>query len=264
MATGLTIEQAKNLMKKYLDAPMPTYPGVYYGTYGGSPDSHSNCTLFSQWFLKNYTVDSINVAQPSGKGYKMVENFVNANQGKFTISNTPKAFSLFSITGPNSNYGTKKEGHTGIVLGIDGNNVITGEANYGFKYGGLDGAYPNIGTIVKIRSLSTFNSSTGVTFVDLNNYLVDELKNVNGLVQEDKGEEEDMTEFAFKYGTAMFYVHGTTMKVLTDPAQWSVLQAVYSQVAERKTGKAQKIKIFDWTDNKPTYEAYKKICDFKG
>ncbi|OFI48519.1 hypothetical protein BG261_06375 [Floricoccus tropicus] len=75
--------------------------------------------------------------------------------------------------------------------------------------------------------------------------------------------EIDMTEFAFKQGSAIYYVHGTTMKVLTDPAQWSVLQAVYSQVAEQKTGKAQKIKIFDWTNNDATANAYKRICDFK-
>ena len=177
MATGLTVAQAKGIMNKYLAAPLPTYPGIYNGTYGGSPVAHSNCTLFSQWFLKTYTTSNVNLAIPSGNGKQMAQNFVNANSGKFSISGTPKAFSLFSISGNNSQYGTYDAGHTGIVLGIDGNNVITGEANYGFNYGGLDGAYPNIGTIVKIRPLSTFNSSTGVTFVYLDNYLVNELEN---------------------------------------------------------------------------------------
>lgn len=50
MATGLTKNQAKTFMQKYLDTNLPSYPGVYYGTYGGSPSSHSNCTLFTTWF----------------------------------------------------------------------------------------------------------------------------------------------------------------------------------------------------------------------
>src|SRR5574337_1182772 len=190
MGSGLTKNKSKDLMNKYLSTSLPSYPWVWYGTLGGSPSAHSNCTLFSQWFLKNYTNDSVRLAMPSGNGYEMVDKFIAANGGKFSKSGTPQAFSLFSISPNNGNYVTYEAGHTGIVLGIDGNTVITGEANYGAPYGGLDARYPNNGTVVMTRSLSTFNSSTGVTFVNLNNYLVDELKNTdNG---NNNTEEEDM------------------------------------------------------------------------
>ncbi len=190
MVSGLTKNKSKDLMNKYLSTSLPSDPGIWYGTLGGSPSAHSNCTLFSQWFLKNYTRDDVHLAMPSGNGFEMVDKFIGANGGKFSKSGTPQAFSLFSISPNNGNYGTYGAGHTGIVLGIDGNTVITGEANYGAPYGGLDARYPNNGTVVMTRSLSTFNSSTGVTFVNLNNYLVDELKNTdNG---NNNTEEEDM------------------------------------------------------------------------
>ena len=32
MATGLTKNQAKTFMQKYLDTNLPSYPGVYYHT----------------------------------------------------------------------------------------------------------------------------------------------------------------------------------------------------------------------------------------
>ena len=178
--SGLTINEAKELMKKYLSADLPSYPGTYYGTYGGSPNAHSNCTLFSQWFLKNYTNDDISLAQPSGFGKEMVQFLVNTNKNKLSVSNSPTAFSVFSISGNNGYYYTGDAGHTGIVLGIQGNTIITGEANYGAPYGGLDAVYPNHGVVVRTYSANVFNSTTGVTFVDLNKYIVDGLKNKKG------------------------------------------------------------------------------------
>ena len=70
MATGLTKNQAKTFMQKYLDTNLPSYPGVYFGTYGGSPSSHSNCTLFTTWFLKNCT--NLTLPTQSGNGYQTV------------------------------------------------------------------------------------------------------------------------------------------------------------------------------------------------
>ncbi|MDB7694031.1 CHAP domain-containing protein [Enterococcus faecalis] len=185
MATGLTKNQAKTFMQKYLDTNLPSYPGVYYGTYGGSPSSHSNCTLFTTWFLKNCT--NLTLPTQSGNGYQTVDFVLNANKGKLVKSNIPKAFSLFSITPWNNNYYTQGAGHTGIVLGIDGNTVITGEANFGSTFGGLDGVYPNNGTVVTTHPLSTFNSLTGVTFIDLSRYYTGWNPNQN---TKPEGEEE--------------------------------------------------------------------------
>ena len=209
MGSGLTKNKSKDLMNKYLSTSLPSYPWVWYGTLGGSPSAHSNCTLFSQWFLKNYTNDSVRLAMPSGNGYEMVDKFIAANGGKFSKSGTPQAFSLFSISPNNGNYGTYGAGHTGIVLGIDGNTVITGEANYGAPYGGLDARYPNNGTVVMTRSLSTFNSSTGITFVNLNNYLVDELKNTDN---DNKKGEKKMYLIQTKDTGHFFVTDGVTIR----------------------------------------------------
>ena len=184
MVSGLTKNESKDLMNKYLSTPLPMSPGTWYGTMGGWPDAHSNCTLFSQWFLKNYTKGNVSLAMPSGYGYEIVDKFIAVNGGKFSKSGTPQAISLFSISPNNGTYGTEFAGHTGIVLGIDGDTVITGEANYGAPYGGLDADHSKNGTVVMSRSLSTFNSSTGVTFVHLETTLDDNDKK--------KEEEEEM------------------------------------------------------------------------
>lgn len=77
-------------------------------------------------------------------------------------------------------------------------------------------------------------------------------------------EDEDMTEFAILYGTGVYYVCGTTMRPLTTGTEWSVLQAVYSQVQEHKTGTPKGIKVMDWRDKnaQATFDAYKRICNF--
>lgn len=234
MGSGLTKNKSKDLMNKYLSTSLPSDPGVWYGTLGGSPSAHSNCTLFSQWFLKNYTKGDVQLAMPSGNGFEMVDKFIAANGGKFSKSGTPQAFSLFSISPNNGNYGTYDAGHTGIVLGIDGNTVITGEANYGAPYDGLEAPYPNNGTVVMTRSLSTFNSSTGVTFVNLNNYLVDELKdsdngsnNTNNDNQ--KGEKKMMISFNYK-GVGYSAIDGV-MIAFTDLKYWAAVANTAKQNA---------------------------------
>ncbi|MGC6770259.1 glycoside hydrolase family protein, partial [Enterococcus sp. LJL51] len=84
--------------------------------------------------------------------------------------------------------------------------------------------------------------------------------NETGTETENKNQgEDDMTEFVILYGTGVFYVCGTKMKLLTQ-TEWSVLRSVYNQVTAHKTGKAQDIKIMDWKNNKATFDAYVGIC----
>ncbi|OFI48270.1 hypothetical protein BG261_08275 [Floricoccus tropicus] len=227
MATGFTIAQAKSLMTMYLNSPISLdSSGNYHGTLPGSPEIHSNCTLFSTWFLLNYTTDNVRLAILSGNGNQMVEYFVNANIGKVSIRNTPVAFSLFSITANNGNYYTMNAGHTGIVLGIDGDTVITGEANYNAPFGGLDAPYPNNGTVVRTYPLSTFNSSTGVTFVDLNNYLKDELK----LIGREQIIEEEQDMFTFDCNGTVFLKQGDRAKWFNDSKKLAKLREEYKRV----------------------------------
>lgn len=216
MVSGLTKNESKDLMNKYLLTSLPSYPDTWYGTFGGSPVSHSNCTLFSQWFLKNYTKGDVQLAIPTGNGFEMVDKFLGANGGKFSKSGTPKAFSLFSISPNNGTYYTGTAGHTGIVLGIDGDTVITGEANFGAPYGGLNASYPNNGTVVRTYSLSKFNSSTGVTFVHLETSLDG---NSNG---NNKKGEKKMT-IAFNYNGAGYSAVDGVMIVFSEAKYWNAV-----------------------------------------
>lgn len=79
-------------------------------------------------------------------------------------------------------------------------------------------------------------------------------------VTETKIEEEDdldMTEFAFAYKSAIFYVTGSRMVVLQSGTEWVVLQSMYKQT---HNGKA--ITALDWSNNAPTAQAYFGICDY--
>lgn len=71
--------------------------------------------------------------------------------------------------------------------------------------------------------------------------------------------EEDytMTEFAFAYKGAMFYVVGSTMKALKNGTEWNVIQAMYKQ-----THGGRAIVAVDWSNNAPTANAYFSICGF--
>lgn len=75
--------------------------------------------------------------------------------------------------------------------------------------------------------------------------------------EQPKEEEYDMTEFAFAYGSAMYYVTGSRMVALQSSTEWSVIQAMYQQ-----THNGKKILGLDWTNNKPTAMAYFGICDY--
>lgn len=80
----------------------------------------------------------------------------------------------------------------------------------------------------------------------------------------EKMEEADMTEFAFAYGNAMYYVCGQKMRVLQSKEEWGVLQAMYHQVQCHLRGEDQARPIYavNWTDNPATFEAYCRICGY--
>ncbi|MDP9903205.1 phage tail tip lysozyme [Arthrobacter bambusae] len=94
-----------------------------YGQNGGPGscgDNHAeNCVSFSTYFLNKYTTFQ---QYPAGDGIDIASVVANATGKK--LSSTPTAYAVGS--GP----GTSSSGHTLVVLGVKGNSVIVGEANF--------------------------------------------------------------------------------------------------------------------------------------
>lgn len=73
--------------------------------------------------------------------------------------------------------------------------------------------------------------------------------------QQKSEEEEDMTEFAFAFKGAMYYVTGSRMVALASANEWAVVQSMYAQ-----THNGKGILALDWSGNDATADAYFNIC----
>lgn len=81
------------------------------------------CTALSGWFIMTFTsYDLKQNAGVSGDGANVVNNLSVANS--LSVSSTPTPWSIFS-------YSDGGAGHVGIVMGVDGDNIITLENNLG-------------------------------------------------------------------------------------------------------------------------------------
>ncbi|WP_156479228.1 phage tail tip lysozyme [Kocuria palustris] len=93
--------------------------------HGGGPGQCNgsyleNCTSFSWYFITKYTTYDRGYAP--GNGVDLAGS-VGAKIGKETTA-TPKAYSVFS------NGVGSSAGHTGVVLGVEGDKILIGEASY--------------------------------------------------------------------------------------------------------------------------------------
>ncbi|MEO5690996.1 MAG: CHAP domain-containing protein [Candidatus Saccharimonadales bacterium] len=114
---GLSEDQAKRFVINYgknIDGFSASTTGALWSMCQGSG---SNCVTFSYFFNKAFT--DLPVAMNDGNGNAIVKSL--AAKGVSTGSQ-PKVFSTFS----SSNGGA---GHTGIVLGIQGDTIITAHAS---------------------------------------------------------------------------------------------------------------------------------------
>lgn len=148
---GLTMEQAQKVMNYYRDVETRETISALFNKPGSSADFFltssealcgagdtpagrdvdlmsrlANCTAFSTYFVAKYT--SMNV-DGWGDGRDKASKLALINPGA-QEGDTPKVFAVFS-----RDSGTY--GHTGIILGIDGENVIIGEAACGGGYAGI-------------------------------------------------------------------------------------------------------------------------------
>lgn len=150
---GMNESQAQKLADYY------NGPGVD-ASYWGLPHGKTNCVSFSAFFVQRFT----SVGRQAGKAWgngKDVANNLAQSEGLPT-GTEPRPYAVFSIT----NGVTVCEdgylcGHTGVVVGVEGNKVITVEA-----------AYPSTPAYVATHDLSYFvNNKYGDTFVYLESIL---------------------------------------------------------------------------------------------
>lgn len=125
---GLTYDQAKQFMMNYgANRSGDSSRFVLAGT--GKPSSGclggllSNCTSFSAFFVNKFSTEDYK----GGDGSEVVGNL----DGSVPRGNVPKVFSVFSMGS------TATNGHTGIVLGIHGDEIIVGHASCGSRGSGM-------------------------------------------------------------------------------------------------------------------------------
>ncbi|KIA73397.1 hypothetical protein ANMWB30_23240 [Arthrobacter sp. MWB30] len=150
---GLTLEEAQAFMEIYKSVGEAALVAAFGA--GGPGDcgygKADNCVGFSAYFMHEYT--SFKQYAP-GNGIDMAASVARMT-GKST-SSTPTAYSVFSMpTG-------QPEGHTGIILGIQGDMAIIGEASCGSNHAG---------TRAYMRPISDM---AGWVFTDVSDLLTDE------------------------------------------------------------------------------------------
>jgi len=164
-AGGMKLKEAQQWMiNNYLNVPLPS---DYYQEAPGEPDVHDNCTVFSGFFVANYT----NLTWLHGNGGEIVDHLVQSNKGLKKLTK-PEPYAIFSVASnstPTGSWSTGQEGHTGVVLGIDGKNAIIGEAAYGLPYTNINSEGSGVNVISV--PLTYLTEKNGWSFVSTDGHL---------------------------------------------------------------------------------------------
>lgn len=104
------------------------------GAYGGYTVSYNGCTTLTKWYVGVFTT----FAYGGGNGGDVAAKLVSANPNRgLSITHTPAAGAIFSSRdsawGATQMCGTTKCGHTGLVVGVNGNQVEIVETNSSLK-----------------------------------------------------------------------------------------------------------------------------------
>lgn len=115
---GMSLSEAQGIIEKYLKVSPDQYDyyNIEASVHKGTNSPLYNCVAFVRWFTKEYY--NYNLPKGSGNGWAVAGYITNGKP-----HSVPKAGAVFSW----SNSGA---GHTGVVLGVDGENLIIGEASY--------------------------------------------------------------------------------------------------------------------------------------
>lgn len=149
---GLTEDQAQRLADYYNSSEVDA-------NYWGLPFGKKNCVSFSAFFAQRFT--SIGRASRGwGNGKDVAHNLAQADG--LPTGNDPRPWSIFSVTsGVTMCEDGYLCGHTGVVVGVQDDKIITVEA-----------AYPSSDAYVSVHDKSYFvNQKYGYSFVYLETIL---------------------------------------------------------------------------------------------
>ncbi len=155
---GLTLEEATKMMALYRSEGESKLQGWYPGESGpgacagGKAD---NCVGFSMYFLHRYTSFQQTSPWTGSHGIGLASSVARA-MGR-EVTHTPTPYSV--VSGP----GSSVYGHTFVVLGIEGDQAIIGEANCGTHHAG---------TIARVMSVAELSNGS-YDFLDVSDLLVD-------------------------------------------------------------------------------------------
>lgn len=150
--SGLTEAQAEKLAEYY------NGPDVDADEYG-LPYGKTNCVSFSMWF----SMALAGLTWGNGNGRDVAHSL--AVENNLTEGTEPRPYALFAVTHGITMCGDALCGHTGIVVAVNGDEVLTVEA-----------AYPSTPAYVTTRDISYFeNTVYGNSFAYLDSY-VDQAK----------------------------------------------------------------------------------------
>lgn len=151
---GLDEEQAQKLADYYNSSNVDGYV-----TYNGIRTEKNNCTYFSYWFLRDLT-DLDNVGG-LGNGGDVAHNL--ALRHNLEEGNEPRPFAIFSSVADGVAYAINpstglKYGHTGVVVAVNGDEVLTVEAGWPTTAGHV--------ATYNVDHLCRSNYSTCFTYLD--------------------------------------------------------------------------------------------------
>lgn len=115
---GMSLAEAQSIIQQYLrvSPDQYSYYNIDTGVHNGSNSPLYNCVAFVRWFVKEYY--DYNLSRGSGDGWAVAGYITNGQP-----HSVPEVGAVFSW----SNNGA---GHTGVVLGINGDTLVIGEASY--------------------------------------------------------------------------------------------------------------------------------------
>ena len=151
--SGLSEAQAQQMADHYKSDEVSSSEWHLPSSYG-----KWNCVSLSAWFIQRFTsVGKVATRWTIDSGARSMAHKM-AMEHNLPESNTPKPFSIFSVTSGVTYCGSDLCGHTGIVLAVNGDDIVTIEAAYG-----------RVGyTAIVHRKIDYFvNTRFGYTFTDL-------------------------------------------------------------------------------------------------
>lgn len=117
---GLTLEEAQKLADYYKGPMDPAPYNLPFGKW--------NCVSMSAWFVQAFTDVGL-ASRAWGNGADVAAGL--KEEFGWETGTEPQPWAIFSVTSGKTMCGSHLCGHTGVVVGVQGNTVITLEASYG-------------------------------------------------------------------------------------------------------------------------------------